>query len=122
MPACRHSLIALFIAAFLGACASGEVQGQAVTDDGGQDEDAVRHDGGQPDGGQPDGGQPDANPPDADRDTGPDFKAPEFYHSTSGGGLSTSGEHRMQMNFGAPMPRGTSANDEYRIRFGPVSP
>lgn len=120
MPARCHYLIVVLIAVLLGACASGEIQGQAVTNDGGQEEDANQPDGGQPDADQPDAAPPDADSPDAD--TGPTFKPPEFYHSTSGGGLSTSGEHRMQMNFGAPMPRGTSANDEYRIRFGPVSP
>ncbi len=115
MPPRCHYITVVLIALLLGACASGEIQGQAVTNDGGQEQDAS-----QPDGGQPDAKQPDADSPDAD--TGPTFKPPEFYHSTSGGGLSTSGEHRMQMNFGAPMPRGTSTNDDYRIRFGPVSP
>lgn len=60
--------------------------------------------------------------PDVGKDTGPTFEPPEFYHSTSGGGLTTSGEYKLQMNFGAPIPRGTSSNGEYRLRFGPVSP
>lgn len=58
----------------------------------------------------------------ADADSGPTHTPPQFYHTTSGGELSTSSEHRIQMNFGAPIPRGTAENDEFRIQYGPVSP
>lgn len=68
---------------------------------------------------------PDTSPDAVDageEDSGSDFKPPQFYHSTSGGGLSTSPQYKLQLNFGAPMPRGNASNDEYRLRFGPVSP
>jgi hypothetical protein len=117
--------------AFVTACASGdppqatsgEDGGTLVDDDTGQggldvgQSDADKSDADKSDADTPDGGTPDAG-----KDTGPTFEPPEFYHSTSGGGLSTSTEFKLQMNFGAPMPRGTSSNGEYRLRFGPVSP
>jgi hypothetical protein len=112
--------------AFVTACASGdppqapgEGDGDTLVD---QDTDVGGSDIGQVDANQPDASQPDASQPDASEDTGPTFAPPQFYHSTSGGGLSTSTDFKLQMNFGAPMPRGTSSNAEYRIRFGPVSP
>jgi hypothetical protein len=121
----RHLiLISTFFFVFASACASGDPPSVTGDDDGGTlidedtggGDDVAGDDVGQPDTGQSDTGK------DVDKDTGPTFKPPEFYHSTSGGGLSTSPEFKLQMNFGAPMPRGTSSNGEYRLRFGPVSP
>lgn len=115
---CKRPLVIVLalLFAFVTACAAGEPPQTRADGDGGtvNDEDTG--------GGNVDVGQPDAHQPDVGQDTGPSFEPPQFYHSTSGGGLSTSPTFRLQMNFGAPMPRGTSSNDEYRLRFGPVSP
>lgn len=113
----RYPIVAVALSfGFLTACASGDPPQTVGDKDSGTliDEDAGT------DVTNPDTG--DAAEPDVEKDTGPTFDPPEFYHSTSGGGLTTSGEYKLQMNFGAPMPRGTSSNGEYRLRFGPVSP
>lgn len=113
----RYTLIAVVLLfGPLTACASGETPQTTGDDDGG----TLTQDDAGPDTYEADAG--DTGEPDVEEDTGAHFKAPEFYHSTSGGGLSTSGEYKLQMNFGAPMPRGTSSNSEFRLRFGPVSP
>ncbi|QDG49578.1 hypothetical protein FIV42_02130 [Persicimonas caeni] len=114
----RYPLIAVaLLFGLLTACASGDPPQSSGGEDGGTliDEDTDNNNGVEPDAG-------DVGEPDVEKDTGPTYRPPEFYHSTSGGGLTTSGEFKLQMNFGAPIPRGTSSNSEYRLRFGPVSP
>ncbi len=114
----RASLTVLSLAAFLWAgCASTD---PPLTNTGGDtgtlsgaDADAGRGGGG--DVAFQDTGQ-------VEKDSGPTYHPPQFYHSTSGGGLSTSSQFKLQMSFGAPMPRGNASNGQYRLRFGPVSP
>ena len=113
----RYPFIAIVLLfGLLTACASGEAPRSTGDDDAG----TLTGDDAGPDTYEADAG--DTGGPDVEEDTGPEFEPPEFFHSTSGGGLSTSGDYKLQMNFGAPMPRGTSSNGEYRLRFGPVSP
>ncbi len=114
----RLSLLAVILSlGVLTACASGDPPQTTGGDDTGG---LTGDDTGGGDVTEADAG--DVAEPDVEKDTGPSFEPPEFYHSTSGGGLSTSPDYKLQMNFGAPMPRGTSSNSEYRMRFGPVSP
>ncbi|MFW5967868.1 MAG: hypothetical protein ACOCV2_10135 [Persicimonas sp.] len=102
----KHVLFVALLAALMwgaAGCAQGELSEDETEDDAGET-------------------RADAGPDEEDADSGPQHTPPQFYHTTSGGDLSTSDEHRMQMNFGAPLPRGTAENDEYRIHYGPVSP
>lgn len=101
----RVELICMLLSlALVCGCAAGELpQDQRGTDAGGGRDAGVGDSG--------DGGS-----------DAPSYDPPELYHTTSGGDLSTSEQHRMQLDFGAPIPRGTATGDDYRIRFGPVSP
>ena len=120
----RSTSVLLLLAAtlLLGSCAVGEPpqQGDEETDAGAiTDQDAIGADGGFDAGSTDTSADPDAG---QHKDTGPTYVPPQFSYPASGGGLSTSPQFRMQMGFGAPMPRGTSSNGQYRLRFGPVSP
>jgi len=77
-----------------------------------------------PDGGTPlptDGGTPSPTDGGTDVDAGKiEFGVDDGVQVTSGGGAASSANHRVELQVGAPLPRGTASSPRHRLRLAPL--